>query len=256
MAWILPAGAVRIIEAAVERLFDRAKVRYLGPKSIPMDKRIYFGIKYNPKLSLPGLFHGAAREERVIPDEKVVASLVRNASNYLDAYKSAAKAKVVKEIQSFFQEADTGKVKALTPVLNGRLADLWGDVTHQVKRMVDTEASNARNMGVLEGILGVSTSQGIKDPVVFWITARDANVCKECAKLHLMPNGVTPRLWFLSEVSQGYHVAGENHPAVGGLHPHCRCSMVTLMPGYGFDKAGMVRFVSLDHDEIKAQRGD
>lgn len=42
--------------------------------------------------------------------------------------------------------------------------------------------------------------------------------------------------------------------ANGVVVGNCRCTLVTLMSGYGFDKAGMVVYVSSKHNEIKKQR--
>ncbi len=251
MPRILSLSAIKLIERAVDKLFDKAKVRYLGPQSLPK----FIIASFRPQFSLPGLFHAAAREEYAVPDQKVIQSLMANASNYLDAYRAATKAQVIKGVQSFLHEAELSGVKTDVPtVLGGKLADVWKKTTNDVKRMIDSENSNARNMGGLEGIIAVNTSQGIEDPVVFFVVVRDEHLCDECKRLHLLEDEVTPRCWYLSELGHGYHKRGQENPKVGGLHPHCRCTMVTMMPGYGFDRSGMVKFVSPTHDEVEAQR--
>jgi hypothetical protein len=78
--------------------------------------------------------------------------------------------------------------------------------------------------------------------------------CNECLRLHMMPDGVTPLTWKLSQLSMNYHKRGENNPSVSGEHPGCRCSIAYLPEGWGF-KNGYVSFISLDHDEYKSQRG-
>lgn len=253
MARILPLAAIKLIERQVDKLFDRAKARYLGPQALP--NRIYVG--FRSEFSLPGIFHNASREERAIPDQKILQGLIQNAANYLDSYRHATKAQVVKKVQAFLQEAEAGGVKTdVATVLGGQLADVWGKTTNDVKRLIDTEATGARNIGTLEGIIGVNANEGIEDPIVYFVVVRDQHLCDECKRLHLMPDETTPRLWFLSELGHGYHKKGQETPKVNGLHPHCRCTMVTLMPGYGFGADGMVKFKSLNHDEMKAQRDD
>jgi hypothetical protein len=69
-----------------------------------------------------------------------------------------------------------------------------------------------------------------------------------------MPDLVTPRVWKLSEIGFGYHKKGENNPKIAGLHPHCRCGLAFLAPGFGF-KGGQVSWIGEGHDEYKAQRG-
>jgi hypothetical protein len=252
LANILSLAAIKLIEKKVDELFDRAKIRYLGTAA--MDKRIHVG--FRSEFSLPGLFMAASREERVIPDTDIIAHLVRNAGNYLDAYRSQAKAQVVKQVQSFLHEATLSGVQTdLEKVLGGALADTWKKTSSDVRRMISTECNNARNMGALDGIVGVNTAEGIEDPVVYWVIVRDEHVCDECVSLHMLEDEVTPRCYYLSEVGHGYHKRGQPDPKVGGLHPNCRCTMVTLMPGYGFGSDGMVKFIKLDHDETARQRG-
>ena len=77
--------------------------------------------------------------------------------------------------------------------------------------------------------------------------------CSECARLHLMPDGITPRVWKVSEVTFGYHVKGENSPKFGGLHPNERCTPVGLSAGYGF-QGGSLRWIAEAYDEWKKQR--
>lgn len=221
MPAILVPAAIKLIEKAVDLLFDRARARFLGPQAVP--KRLYLTLSdFNSALTLPGIYASSAREERAIPDMKLMDALVRNAGNYLDAYRSSAKARVVKQVSAFLQQAEhSGVPTDLETVLGGQLADLWKQTSTDVRRLVDTESTNARNMGTLEGIVGVNASQGVEDPIVYWVVVRDEHLCSECKKLHLLDDGVTPRLWKLSEVGHGYHKKGDSMPAVGGLHPHC-----------------------------------
>ncbi|WNM70317.1 hypothetical protein [Myxococcus phage Mx1] len=255
MAKKLPKTAVKKIETAVDLLFDKAKARLLGPHMV--DKRL--DITFRRELSLPGLYEAAHQEEKGIPDKEQLESLLRVAENYLDATRLRAKSQVVNAVQAYVQ--DVAKVKKrgdpapnVHEVLGGELADLWGKVSSQVRRIVDTEAQNVRSVGVLDGVVRANASVGIEDPVVFFVVVRDQHLCDECKKLHLMPDKTTPRLWRLSEVGHDYHKRGEPQPKVAGLHPHCRCSMTTLLPGFGFDASGMVKWVKEGHDELASQR--
>ena len=125
-----------------------------------------------------------------------------------------------------------------------------------MKRIVETEATHTRNVGVLEGISRVNAAAGIEDAHIFFVVVRDSDLCSECKRLHLMEDGKTPRLYRLSEVGAGYHKKGQDDPKIGGLHPNCRCSITTLMPGYGFNSAGLVVYKSRGWDELKHQRGE
>ena len=68
-----------------------------------------------------------------------------------------------------------------------------------------------------------------------------------------MSDGKTPRVWKLDELSHGYNKKGEDSPSIGGLHPHCRCTLVTLMPGYGFSAGGFVQYKKAGYSEYNAQ---
>ena len=39
----------------------------------------------------------------------------------------------------------------------------------------------------------------------------------------MLPDGITPRVWKMSEMGSGYHKKGDSSPKIGGLHPRCRC---------------------------------
>jgi hypothetical protein len=248
----LSKTGVKQIERAIEDLFNRAKARLigrqLGEKSIQ--------VSYIPDLTLPGLFHAAAKEEGAVPNQDTLDSLLRIAHNYLDAAKVRTQARMVNEVQAFLRDASLKGIKTdLKTVLGGKLTDVWGDVQNQLHAIVDAEASQAKNVSLMEGILKINASEGIDDPIVYFVVVRDNVLCGECKRLHLLDNGRTPRVYKLSEVGHGYHKKGQDDPKLGGLHPHCRCTLVTLMPGFGFDKGGMVKYISRNHNEWAKQRG-
>jgi len=108
-------------------------------------------------------------------------------------------------------------------------------------------------MGHLMDITRVAESLNDNDPTVFFIMTKDARTCKECIRLHLMDDGVTPRLWKFSQLKQGYHKRGENNPSAFGLHPHCRCTIAYYSKGTGFDKDGKDIYVGPGHDEYLKQ---
>lgn len=218
-----------------------------------MGKQIYIGAK--PRVSLPSLFEAASAEERVRADARLLEGLLDIADGYIEAQRNQTKARTVKAVEAWLNEAQAEGVKTdLQTVLGGELEQVFGKVTSDMHRIVATEATAARNTGTLDGIVRVNASQGIEDPIVYFVVVRDDSLCAECKRLHLLDDETTPRLWYLSELRHSYHKKGDDAPSLNGEHPHCRCSLVTLMPGYGFDGSGMVEFVAVDHDEMKVQR--
>lgn len=252
MAYKLTAAAVERINEAVDDLFDRAKLRLLGPKAVP--KRLYVG--FRRPHSLPGVFEAASAEEGVVPDLETLDQLISTASNYLDSLRLRSKAKIVTAVQAFVSEAggEAANTSALQIALEAQLYELFGQIKMETRRIVDTETQKARNIGGLEGIIKVNAAVGVKDPVVFFVVVRDTELCEECRRLHMLPDGKTPRVWKLSELAHGYHKRGDPQPSVEGLHPHCRCSCSTLMPGFGFSEAGYVTWKGEAYDELEVQR--
>jgi GNAT superfamily N-acetyltransferase len=251
----LGKGASKKVAGAIDVLFDNAKARLLGPQSI-IGKKIYIG--FHREMSLPGIFEAGSLEEMVKPDLDVLDSLIRVAGAYVDAHRERTKARVIHEINGAMAEArHNGSMSQadFRGLVNTKLASVWSDVTKNIHAVVDTELSHAKNVSVLDGVVGANLNAGIADPIVYFVVVRDNILCKECKRLHLMDDEKTPRLWFLSELGHGYHKKGEDSPKIGGLHPHCRCTLVTLLPGYGFGADGMVKFVKRGHLELNKQRG-
>jgi hypothetical protein len=254
----LPKRAQNLISAAVDKLYDSLKVKFLGP-TVQTKKTI--GYKYTHEKTLPGMFEAANVEEGVKPNLNTLDALMRVAEGYIDANRERTKAKVLKEVMGTLQDAANARVVTnLETVLNGKLIDVLGEAQTNIEAIINTEVNAAKNLGVLDGVVAVNNAAGVEDPVVYFLIAKRIHPdapCPECVRLHCtFGEGSPPRLWRLSEVSHGYHKKGEDFPAIGGLHPNCRCTMVTLLPGYGFAGTDSVRFIAPGHDELKLQRGE
>lgn len=249
---VLPKVAIKAIEAVLSELFSRARVRFLGREYGP--KKILFGYAFREELSLPGVLDNAAKLEGFNPNKRLKDSLSNMVKNYFESYESKAKSKVIFGIQNVLNESE-GKDLDFETVLGGQVAEVMTEITNDVKRMVDTETTRARNAGNLDVISKISAAHKIEDPVIYFAPVRDNNLCKECEKLHLVAGkGSKPRVWKLSEIGHSYHKKGEENPKMGGLHPNCRCSASILLKGFGFDDTGRLKFISLEHDELKSQR--
>lgn len=254
MAARLPPDVVKKVEAMVDRMFEDLKGRYLGPHL--MDKRLVVG--YMRDFSLPGIYQEALSAEGGMPDKTALDALLRTAGNYLDGSKAQAKARIVRAILAFLTANKTTpeeSPKLLMNKLQAELVETWGKVTSDVQRIVATENQQARAVGALDGIVRANAAMGVEDPVVIFIPVKDDKLCVECKRLHLMEDGITPRAWYLSEVSHQYHKRGDPMPAIGGLHPHCRCQMATVAPGFGFNAKGQVSWKKVGYMVLDDQRG-
>jgi uncharacterized protein YqgV (UPF0045/DUF77 family) len=248
--------AIKTIKNAVSALFARAKARFLG---IPVRHEIKISVHSKPlvtrsDLSLPGLFDAAATAEGFRPAPNVRNAVIDVATAYMDAHEKLAQAQVVHAVQSWLTEAETKGVKTdMDTVLGGELADLMGRVTTNVKRVVETESTKARNAGALDAITKIAAATQVSDPHVFFAGPNDQHTCEECQRLFFMPDGVTPRVYLLSEVGHGYHRHGDPDPKIGGAHPNCRHSIVYISKGYGF-RDGKITYLSPNHVELEKQR--
>jgi hypothetical protein len=243
--------ALEAIVSSIASLFDKLRARLLGPSLF--GKKV--NITYHHDYSLPGLIEAAGRETGVKTSADTVSQMLKIADNYITAYESVAKAKVLKEVHAFLSDAQAKGVKTdVKTVLGGQWADVWKDVSNSVHQLVDSEATTAKNMTILEGIERISQENGIDDPVVYFVVVRDNALCDSCHRLHLMGDNKTPRLWYISELTHGYGKKDDKFPCAGPRHPHCRCVCANMPPDYGFDSAGMIEYKRPGYSAIKVQR--
>jgi hypothetical protein len=252
---MLTPSTINIIETLIDKVFDDAKARFLGKTAA--GKRIVFSIIKD--LTLPAVFENAAIDEGGIPEIATINSILVVANNYLESAKSKAKAEVVAKIQAFVDQSKFSQDNEveMRKEIKDWLTETWKTVTTNLETIVDAETQKTKNISLLDGIVRMNAVQEIDDPVVFWIVTRMGkdHPCDECAEIHLMDDGITPRLWKMSEVSYGYHVRGDDKPCVSGLHPHCMCTLTTLLPGYGFTAGGRVTYIKDGFNALEDQRG-
>lgn len=248
----LPRSVVKKIMGAVDSLYDRAIAKILGRP--PVDKRIYISSK--PRVTLSSLFEDASAEERTKPDTTTLATLLDIAEGFINAQRHATKAHVVKSVENWLNTAqEKGVDTDVETVLGGELAEVWRKAHDGMTKIVAAESNVVKNTGGLNGIIRVNAASGVEDPVVYFVVVRDTSLCDECKRLHLMEDEVTPRLWYLSELGHGYHKKGQDKPKLAGLHPNCRCTLSSLLEGWGFDGSGMVSYKGPGYSAIDEQRG-
>lgn len=231
------------LAAAVSTAFNAVRDAFLpGSKSLTISWH----------TSLPGLYEAAARSVGGRPDKESVESLLEIANTYLDALEARATA----ELQNVVRSAEVAGEHDTQPAESDRIDEIIEKTGDELQRIVDTEAQRARAAGSIDGIGQVASSLGDNDPTVFFVVVRDAKLCGHCKRLHLLTDGVTPRVYKISELSSDYFNPKTNdRPTVQGLHPHCRCSLTYLARGWGFNARGYIAYKGPDHDEFKAQRG-
>lgn len=240
----LPARVVKLIASRVGSLFDKIKSQFLGRPG----KSMFFS--YDKDKSLAGLYEAASRHGGGSPDISDLEHLTDTSDRYLEALKLKTINKVVDDLNNHLS---TGQATSAT--IHEKLQESWKDVTSQLKRIIETESNGAHNVAALNGIMKVNAAIKNEDPYVYFICVKDSALCKECRRLHLLADGITPRVWRLSEVSHGYHKRGNDYPSIWDLHPNGRCVIDTILPGFGF-KGGAVSYKGKNYDVLKDQRGE
>lgn len=249
----ISSGGKEQIAQKVEEMFDRIALQFVGEiPRLKNKKLIVFSTHSNE--GLPSLFVQAMQNKAPNPVEQdVLKGLLNSAYDYIESLKSKTRASVTERIDGVIREAKLSDRQVSAAEIQAILDDELGKAKSLMQAIVEAESTKMRNMGTMMDISRVASSLGDGDPTVFFVVVRDGNTCKECMRLHLMPDQATPRLWKFSELKQGYHKRSENFPSAFGLHPHCRCTLTYLSRGFGFEN-GKLQYKAENHDEYGHQR--
>lgn len=239
----IPLRIKRLISNKITGLFDSVKSKFLSPRF----KETY---GFDRSQSLPGMYEQASKDEGGIPSIETVETLIEASDKYFNSLKDKTVNKVIADLETNL----TDDVDAES--LSNSISNSLSDVKFEVKRIVESQLQASKNIGLADGILRRNAVLGVDDPTVAFIPVKNrADVCEECMKLHVMPDGITPRVYKFSELTAGYHQKGSDVPSVHGGHPNCRCTLITLLPGFGL-KDGKIAYVSKGHDEYKNQKDE
>lgn len=145
---------------------------------------------------------------------------------------------VVKEVIPDALENNTPRHRVIQ-----QLRDKTQDLNRDWHRVAHTEMWNAKLNGEAEAILNNESPLSKKgaDTMVYKRPAA-STACKKCKQLLLEPDGVTPKVFKLSELIQN----GDNYglkqadwkPVVGTIHPNCMCPINVMPDGTKFDSQG------------------
>lgn len=238
----------------VENIFDNIALGFIGdiPK-LRNKKRLV--ISSQPNFGLAHLFVQAMGNKAPNPIEKdVLQSLLESSFGYIESLKSRTKSNITERIDGLAREAAIRNTKMKEEDVKAVVAEELHKAKSHMQAIAEAESTKMRNLGTMMDISRVSASIGDSDPTVFFVVIRDQETCKECIRLHLMPDHVTPRLWKFSELKQGYHKRGEDMASAFGLHPHCRCTLTYLSKGFGFNENGYVSYIEENHDAYSHQK--
>lgn len=238
----------------VDDLFDNIALQLIGEIPRLKNKKLAI-ISMDQHFGLAHLFVKAMQDKAPNAIEQdLLRGLLKSTDGYIEALKNKTRSNITEAIDGLAREARLGKVKVDEAKFSAILKEEMTKARAHMTAIVESEATKLRNLGTLMNISRMATSVGDSDPTVFFVVVKDTITCKECIRLHLMPDEVTPRLWKFSELKQGYHKRNENQPSAFGLHPHCRCTLVYLSKGFAFDENGRTTYESDGYDAYASQR--
>lgn len=242
------------LNVAVEDLFDRIALDFIGdiPK-LRNKKNLIISSERN--FGLTHLFVQAMGNRSPNPIEQdFLKGLLDSSFGYIESLKNRTKANITERIDGLAREASLRNEKMRPEDVDTAIKDEMGRARSHLMSIVESESTKLRNLGHMMDISRRAGDLGDSDPTVFFVVFRDQSTCKECIRLHLMPDRVTPRLWKFSQLKQGYHKRGEENPSAFGLHPHCRCTLSYLSQGFGFNEHGRLTYVSENYDAYSKQK--
>jgi len=241
------------IEALIDNMFENLSYDLFG--FIPgTHKKITFSTR-KPTYNLVNLFVESLGNRAPTSAEKDYAKgIIKNASNYVTALKEKTKSSVVEAVNGKVSQAKNQQVsrKSISDIISREMLK----AKSHMNLIAESETTKVRNSAVEADITRVGKALNVEDPSVYFVTIRDKKTCKYCLQNHFIDGGTTPRVQKLSEVKKTYlstQDRKDGYTSICGQHPHCRCSMVFLAPGFGFDK-GRMTWIGYGHDELNKQK--
>jgi len=208
------------IEIAISRMFDALAYKLLGNIPKLRNKSPYFGS--NSPFSLAHIFIQAlGGKEPNLTERDVLKSILNSSFGYIESLKHKTGSNVVEAVDSLVKEAKIAGLALSALQVAEVISAEMEKAKSSMKLIVEAETTKTRNLGHTMEISSKAEQQGIEDPTVFFIIVRDGQTCSECVRLHMMEDGITPKVYKMSELSMGWHKRGENTPSACGEHPHC-----------------------------------
>lgn len=139
------------------------------------------------------------------------------------------------------------------------LKDKTGDLAKDWDRVVRTELAEVHNLGALDAIIENNKDKIPEEIFCYRVgpDAHDSRTCGFCKRFWFMGDGVTPRVYKLSElIENGTNIGRKSKdwlPTVGNTHPNERHLLLELPAGWGF-KNGKLSYVRPGHSEYERQK--
>jgi len=262
----------------LKEMFNNLRLNLLGPQFV--NKNFPFKLdNFDPSSTLGSLYTHALSQNAVDPsaiDFKTLEVLNSTALSYVDKLEDNIAGEVSSVFNMFINEVNVKskiagtsneeflKTKDSEDVkgrIGSQLKFIFNKANNGINRIVVNESHHAQSFGAMDGIIHMSQSVGISDPVVAKRGIIDDNMCKFCRELWHTPTNVSiPRVYRMSELKGGYMDRKNPEPTLSQSHPNCRHILFSVMPGFGFDDGGKIVYKGRDEngnlwDEYKHKNG-
>jgi hypothetical protein len=208
------------ITIAIERMFDQLAYKLLGNIPKLRDKSPFFGS--SSPFSLAHIFIQAMNNREPNHVERdVLRSILNSSYGYIESLKNRTSSNVTEAVDALVKEAKIKNSHVSSAQVVEIISAQMNKARSDMQLIAEAETTKTRNMGHTMDIARKSAEQGIEDPSVFFIIVRDGKTCNECLRLHMLPDGVTPKVYKMGELSMGWHKRGDDRPSACGEHPHC-----------------------------------
>lgn len=249
MARQVPDAAKQKFEEIIDQAFEKTAGEMLGYIPGNQKKTIIFSSK-RPSYTLADLFvKGMQNKAPNDVERDALKGLIRIAYSYISGLKERTKANILNEIDAIIRKGDGKGGPASAKSVELAIKVEMNKAKTNLKTIAQAEGGKAINAGKTMDITRVGASLGISDPNCYF-QIRPSTVCKICMKNHVMPDGVTPRVFKLSQIKAS-PLTKEEVAAGGvslyGAHVNCLCSLQMIVPGWGF-KEGKLAWIGLGYD--------
>lgn len=125
-----------------------------------------------------------------------------------------------------------------------QLREMSNDWERDWHRVAHTEMWDAKVRGEAQAIFNGESPLSNKKGETRVFKRPAPNACSSCKKLYLEPDGITPRIFTLSELQAYGNNYGKKQrdwvPTLGTLHPNCLCPLSVMPDGYHFNSIGQL----------------
>lgn len=139
------------------------------------------------------------------------------------------------------------------------LREKTGDNFRDWKRVAINETATAMNLGEMDAIVDRNKSKPPEEIYVFKRVNFDAATCQYCKKAYLInSDSQVPKVFKLSQLQANGTNYGKSPkeylPTVTPLHVNCRCALVEVPNGWGFDENGRMIYKGPDFNPYNSQQ--